>query len=379
MSLPPLSTVYCINFPDNWLLGIDLYYFQSTPQYQGVKLIPPGFHVLHWGADTDSIRSGKFFFSKNESKLVILRYNSLLEKVEVEEEIGELDTSAIKGRLGDAYRFMIVYDSLKSSVLEKAEESLSSINWNSLTNNITDELIHFILPQHQIASSTSTTEKENNILKQSLIDSAKIRSERSSSKIDDDHIIQSLVDQSDLELNLIDVDIKKRLKDPSVVGRNLTNSFLDKSWYLQETIDTLGGFKSFLGTIQFSFLLMLVFANYSGAVEWFSLIQLYFSSESHFAENLSDSRAFLNLFFIHLRALPQEYFDQFWDKKDFIKMIIEYHENVYSKTDGWGLFDEEILGISLKIFDFLETSYGIDLPDQTAYDNDEFDELIEIQ
>lgn len=95
MSVPPLTTVICLNVPEGWLFGVDLQFFQTTPQFHGVKAIPNGFHVVHWGVDQQNVRSSHFFVAEDQ-KVVILRWNKETEEMEIGDEIGELDISAIK-------------------------------------------------------------------------------------------------------------------------------------------------------------------------------------------------------------------------------------------------------------------------------------------
>jgi hypothetical protein len=97
MSIPPLTTVICLNVPDGWLFGVDLQFFQTTPQFRGVKAIPNGVHVVHWGVDQQNVRSGHFFVAEDQN-VVILRWNKEKEEMEIGDEIGELDISAIKSR-----------------------------------------------------------------------------------------------------------------------------------------------------------------------------------------------------------------------------------------------------------------------------------------
>lgn len=373
MSLPPLTTVFCIGFPENWLLGIDIFYFNSTANFNGVKLVPTGFHSFHWGANSDSIRSGKLFISHStENQLIILKWDQSQEQVVTESDIGELDVSAIKSRLGDAYRFMIVYDDLKRQTLSKADKTLHDLDWDTLTHYIDDETIKRILPKKAIVSSTSTTAYENEILRRSLFDAAKDRAKKSryvnDKEVADDKIIQSLVDQNLDELMFTEIDIKKKVhSESSRQGRDLTNIYLDKSWYLTDFINSVGGFKKFLGEFELGFILLLSFANYSGALQWFKIAQLFLDSETYFVVKKLESLQFLEIFNIHLNSIILDYIDQFWDTKSFASMLHNFHKNVYS-PEGWQL-DQDLLRVSKETFKLCESRFGICFPDKNIYNS----------
>lgn len=372
MSLPPLTTVFCIGFPENWILGIDIFYFNSTPKFNGVKLIPSGLHTFHWGANLDSVRSGKFFVShSNESQLIILKWDQTQEAVLTESDIGELDVSAIKSRLGDAYRFMIVYDDLKRETLQKAEREFHDLDWEALTHHIDAATIARILPKSNIISSTSTTAHENEILRKSLLDAAKDRANKSrdvsDKEVAEDEIIRTLVDKDVEELRFTEIDIRKKVEsESSRQGRDLTNIYLDKSWYLIDLIKNVGSFQKFLGEFELAFILLQLFANYSGALQWFKIVQLFLGCEEFFSVKVSESLKFLSLFKMHLKSIVLDYFDQFWDTKAFTTMIVGFHENIYS-PEGWQV-NPKVMQVSEEIFKLCESKFGISFPHKSQYE-----------
>lgn len=373
MSLPPLTTVYCLNFPENWLLGIDIYYFQSTLQFSGVKLIPPGTHTFHWGLDAENSRSGIFFTGKEEaSSLVLLKWDAVNETVLTEADMPGLEASAIKSRLGEAYKFMIVYDELKRATVEQSHGTFTAVSWNNLTKHLTGPIHTSILPPGQLASSTLTTKIESELLRKSLYDAAKDRAklERTSDdkEVADDEIIRSLLDQNDSELKFTEINIKKRMANPNFTGWDMTSSYLDKSWYLGELLASRRskGLKSFLGEMQLSFLLLLIYANFSGALQWFTIVQLVLDCETAFVSNAQLSVRFLQVMKDHLEVSPPEYFGQFWDEKEFARTMLHFHENVHG-PEGWGIKSSIVRGLCEDIFSICERKKGIVFPDKSSY------------
>lgn len=374
MSLPPLTTVYCIGFPDELLVGIDLYYFQSTPQFAGIKLIPSGTHVFHWGnGDNSSGRSGVFFTAKGENQqVVILKWDTEQERAITEHEMFEVDVSKAKSRLGDAYPMMIVYEELARQTVEKAQGTFTTVSWERITSDITANTCKRVLPPQGIVSSLSTSAKENELLKQSLHDAAKDRANKdrsvSDSEVAEDKIIQGIVDQKDQELHFTTFDIKKRLTDPVFEGRNLTMLYLDKSWYLEEIIKTFPRpqFKELLGEIELAFVVLVIFANFASASTWLSLVHLLLDCEISFSGSPQSSISFLRLFKNQLLLLPEEYQDQFWAPRDFQRLMREFHEKIYS-PDGWTVSSPVVEALCKEIFDICQAKMGVTLPDVSSY------------
>lgn len=380
MSLPPLTTLFCIDFPPDILVGIDFYYLQSNTQFAGIKLIPPGTHTFHWGGTEASTgRSGIFFTGTNEEKLVFLKWDAEQERAITEEEMLPLDVSKFKTRLGDMYKFMIVYEELARQTIEKSAGTFTAVSWQSLANHITSSTYSRILPKNGVASSILTTQQENELLSKSLHDAAKDRAkmERSvpNSEVADDEIIQGLLNQTDQEMHFTSIDIKSRLRNPSFTGRNLTALYLDKTWYLNEILRSslTPGFKSFLGEVEFAFLMLLIYANYSAAIAWFNLIRLVLDCETAFVSSTHYSALFLRLLKNQLLILPSEYQDQFWSRRDFQRLMGEFHEKIYS-PEGWNLTDAVLEALCSEIFATCETTMGLVFPDSASYAHREMGE-----
>lgn len=295
MSLPPLTTVVCLNIPEGWLFGVDLQFFQTTPQFYGIKAIPDGIHVVHWGANQESVRSGHFF-AANDQSVVIVRWNSEREEMEIgEEDIGELNVSATKSRIGEYYRFMIQYP--------------ESDIWRELVSKIKQTNIDDSLAK--VVNSTSTSKEENEILKQSIHESANTRAVNSGTKVEDDKIVKSLIDQPDA-IKFLEIDLKKSFK-PSELGSDRTQHMLDKTWYLNNIVLEQQSFDYLLGELQLGFLLMLVLANFSGAQQWLKIVELLTHCDKDIEGIPSRYRVFINIVTTQLENCPLEYVDGFLD------------------------------------------------------------------
>ncbi|KLJ07757.1 hypothetical protein EMPG_16766 [Blastomyces silverae] len=62
-SQSPTPTVLLTSVPPKTLLGIDLICFATTPNFHGIKNLPPGPHFLYTGTtESFSLRNGEWFF-----------------------------------------------------------------------------------------------------------------------------------------------------------------------------------------------------------------------------------------------------------------------------------------------------------------------------
>ncbi|PUU79667.1 AAR2 protein-domain-containing protein, partial [Tuber borchii] len=60
-------SLHLTSIPPGTFIGIDLTTFTSTPAFQGIKLIPPGLHLLYYSTTTDSsLRNGFWFYAHPE-------------------------------------------------------------------------------------------------------------------------------------------------------------------------------------------------------------------------------------------------------------------------------------------------------------------------
>lgn len=313
MSLPPQTTVVCIGIPEGYLFGIDTQFFQTTPQFRGIKLIPDGVHVVHWGSDEQSVRSGHFFVASDQG-LVILRWDPDNEQMILASDMSELDVSAVKSRLGEYYAFMV--------------SCPSSDQWQELTSHITQPILNLV---PQTVTSSSTSVEENALLKKSLYDSALKRAEQSGTAVEEDRIIQSVVDQGDKGdvLEFTAFDLKKTWREDAV-GRERTEQARDKTWYLNEVVLPKCGFYNLLGELQLGFVLMIILANYSGAQQWMKIVQLLGNSLSDMELHPERYSALVGLLLTQLQTIPEEYFESFVDKEQFQTVL----ENLDAMVSG---------------------------------------------
>lgn len=181
-----------------------------------------------------------------------------------------------------------------------------SDNWDILSDCIKSSNLSNLAVT---VTSTSTTREENEILKQSLYESASNRAEQAGTDVEDDKIVQSLVDQPDA-LVFQDIDLKHSYKEGEV-GSERTKNLLDKSWYLNNVVLKSISFEYLLGELQLGFLLVLVLANFSSAQQWLKIVDLLTRCESDLQQNPTRYSKFVKIVTSQLNICPQEYVEGF--------------------------------------------------------------------
>lgn len=183
-----------------------------------------------------------------------------------------------------------------------------SDNWHNLSNCIKDSNLSNSLAV--TVTSTSTTREENEILRKSLYESASNRAKQTGTKVEDDEIVQSLVDQHDDVLVFQDIDLKHSYKEGEI-GSERTKSLLDKSWYLNTVVLKSISFDYLLGELQVGFLLMLILANFSSAQQWLKIVDLLTRCETDLKQNPARYSKFVKIVTYQLDSCPQEYIESF--------------------------------------------------------------------
>ncbi|KVH92402.1 A1 cistron-splicing factor, AAR2 [Cynara cardunculus var. scolymus] len=126
-----------LDVPQHTLLGIDTQMFSVGPNFKGIKMIPPGPHIIYYSS---SNRGGSefspmigFFIDLNPSEVIIRKWDQRGERlVKVSEEEEERYTLAVQGLEFDRY--------LGPYTLSQFGE------WKMLSNYITKSTIERIEP-----------------------------------------------------------------------------------------------------------------------------------------------------------------------------------------------------------------------------------------
>lgn len=311
MNIPPRTTVIFSNIPENWLVGIDLQFFNTNRILKGIKLIPDGIHVLHFAKDQSSIRHG-FYINCKEGDVVICYWDAKEEKILIDDEIGELNITKEMSKLSEYYSFMI--------------SCPPDPEWKKLTTYINFGQVNYILPRGKRIDSVLTSTDENNLLLDALHKSAESRN------IANDPIVNSIIDQSDEEIKYTLIDLKKTIR-PNGEASEKTKDSLDKSWFFNQLLTS--GYNSnedmLLSEFQQSFLNMIIFGNYSSSIQWLKFIKVVLNCKEIVESKLSFFEKFLDVLYVQFQKFQEEYMDEFISEDFLDTTISEFEYSVKEK------------------------------------------------
>ncbi|CAN6638582.1 A1 cistron-splicing factor Aar2p [Trichomonascus vanleenenianus] len=270
-----MSTTVSIVVPDGWLVGIDTHYFNTTPQFRGIKNVPPnevegGVHVVHWGRDAQNLRSAYFFVAAlNET--IRLKWDASSEAMQLDENGTSIDEREAM--------YMLNYPESDAN------------KWMDLTDYITRSVLARILPPGMVDTATSSR-KENKQLEDIL--------EQKGQAISDS--------QKEPEFTFTEVDLKHTWPSHTSPAE-VTKHSIDKSWYLTHVVLKRQSFDSLMGELQLAFLLVLLLANYSAGQQWITIIELLLGCDDYPGENRQNYSLFFEILENQLKACPEEYFE----------------------------------------------------------------------
>jgi A1 cistron-splicing factor AAR2 len=276
----PSTTLLFVNLPPKTFIGTNLISFNSSPQFHGIKNVPPGLYFIYTGADaTLSMRNGIWLTIAPHQPHITLKWTPEDEHLVVFPE-----------SIAAPPRGLIDYQTLASASSNAADRASTSTaaaaspdDFTSLSSHITPALITRILTQNTI-SSISTAPRDSEIAGLPHIDASVY---------------------PDSTLGFLDIDLQ-RTWNKDDVGAIRTERARDRSWYLGYLMDKAGegldvnhgtngiaeeqrqrrqrGAEFLLGELQFSFLMVMMLANYSCLEQWKRLLSVLLTCKTALGE-----------------------------------------------------------------------------------------------
>jgi A1 cistron-splicing factor AAR2 len=128
----------------------------------------------------------------------------------------------------------------------------SQTTWSDLTCYITVDLLNRILPPDWVFTSQTASTNDEATDRLSSLPSSK----------------------SEAILNFTSINLKRTF-NPKALGRERTEQFLDKSYYLESLLQHLPDELALLGELQLSFLTLLYMNNFSGFEAWKNIFTVF--------------------------------------------------------------------------------------------------------
>ncbi|EAS33323.3 AAR2 family protein [Coccidioides immitis RS] len=313
----PTPTLVISDLPPTTLVGIDLFSFNSTPNFYGVKDLPPGAHFLYTSTtESFSLRSGEWFYvgengspnqlaRQSHIDIRLRKWDKALEAVVPVDENSDagrqqaMRQRANLGRIWASGGFLAYQSQLNArptttvgdganTISYQHERAPSRGDWQRLSSSISPSVLDRILGQSDsldqrwtITSGSSASRDTDYIPGLSTTDMANS---------------MGVAGEREKELRFIPVDLKKTWRE-GAIGRERTEAAQDRSWALGDLIkhgipapklsdvnSDAAGEEQVLGELQFTFLMVLTLMNFSSLEQWKRLLGLILTCKSAMKE-----------------------------------------------------------------------------------------------
>ena len=270
-------TALLLSLPSSILCSIDLLSFTTTPQFYGIKAIPPGYHFIFTSETTSlSIRDGFWFdipttpsTSTSPPPLIVRKWDALtgsLRPVEDPESYRE-QVAGLWERGLTPYR---------QSASKEAEEVG---DWAKLTEHVKPRLLSDLTqnPEWKITSASCAEEDRDEI----------------------PGLTAAEVGEEEREMGVLGIDLKRTWRE-GAVGRERTEAATDRSWALGDVVERWREEGEewgdvVLGQMEACFLMVLTVANYSCLEEWKRIVGLVLTCKRAVREREGWFATFLSL------------------------------------------------------------------------------------
>ncbi|KAJ2869984.1 hypothetical protein FB639_004698 [Coemansia asiatica] len=292
-----------LDAPKGLDFGIDLDTWETGPLFKGLKMIPPGIHYIHYSEKQVGIQSGFLYnFSAKEAET---------EQLYPSDHVPPVQVDRIRQGIRDLDKGLGAYP------LDSAHSSYQ--RWQRLTNYITPQMIHELLPPSgEFSSATGSIYEDEELekAKKSLHQDAANKSSPSTT-------LSTSLDR----FNFVHSNIKHSFP-PGASPEFVMKYSRDKSWLLKTLLSTQwqDNTQLLLGEIQLAFVIIFAGQNFSGLEHWKFLLHLTL----YCREALEDCQLVESLFLplldvicFQLLECPGEFAASVLEQDNFIAAVLE--------------------------------------------------------
>ena len=275
------ASILLLGLPLSILCGIDLLSFTTTPKFQGLKDIPPGYHFVFTSESSSfSLRDGFWLHvpelsASNVATLIVRRWDHASNTLRPVS-----DPESYRPQLKDLWeRNLSPY---RQSANQDGTATVEKVDWADLTDHVTPALLQNLCHSEddwRISSGSSRPQDKDDI----------------------PGLIPEETGLEELELGGLGIDLKRTWRE-GAVGRERTEGAVDRSWALGDLdhrwrkLDSDGAWgDALLGQMQICFLMVVTVVTYSCLEEWIRCLALTLTSKDAVFEHVAWYVAFLGL------------------------------------------------------------------------------------
>jgi len=294
------GAIYILHDPPTALeFGIDLFSWKTGEKFKGIKMIPPGIHLITFSsinAKTGEVGLKTSIFKKFKVKEVTVgAWDSQNEDIYplIEKDPDQVERYQTDIRSLDPFLGAFPYDG-------------SYRTWLGLTNHINDEVLERLNPKSGKILSVSSPESFSYIDKNvKNIDSLKQQeSERENLSADN-------------TVAYTPIDFKKIPKtNPS--PQEITKFGMDKSLLLEKIKRSYSNEEGILGELQYAFVCFLVGQSFEGFEQWKQLIRLFTNCDEIILTEKKLFSDFLEVVYRQIAQIPDDLFVELESENNFL-------------------------------------------------------------
>lgn len=290
------ATLVMLDVPVGTEFGIDLKSWNTLDSFKGIKMIPPGFHYVHYSAvDEFGEATPKvgFFHIFKKSEFLVKRWDAKEEDLS-SETIEEETVERYKSNLKDLDRFLgcYPYDIWKQ--------------WKELTNHITPSLVERCLPICGFVRSALELEYCTDAARPRGGESSSKRRRRSGITIEEkeDELLPDMKPKPGTELQLSKIPCKQYPDGASPT--EITKYSLDTSYALDTVLKKLTLPIEIIGEMELAFVCFLVGQSFDAFEHWKKLVSLICGADCAISQRRTIYIEFMKALEVQLMHVPED-------------------------------------------------------------------------
>ncbi|XP_011498606.1 PREDICTED: protein AAR2 homolog [Ceratosolen solmsi marchali] len=290
------GTFIVLDVPIGTEFGIDIKSWNSDDNFKGIKMIPPGFHFIHYSAVDQYGESAPrigFFHNFNKSDFIVKRWDASLESIS-SESVSEETVQRLKENLKELDRFLGAYpfDIWKQ--------------WKDLTNKIDSSIAERCAPQCGFVNSALELVNYDDASRPRGSETSKKRKRQIGLTVEEkeEQLLPDLKPKPGTELRL--TELPEKFYPDNATPSEITRHSLDSSYALNTLLDKLNNPMEVIGELQLSFVCFLSGQSLESFEHWKKLLSLICTADSLIPTRRAIYVEFMNTLDIQLLYVPEE-------------------------------------------------------------------------
>ncbi|KAL3885187.1 hypothetical protein ACJMK2_025279 [Sinanodonta woodiana] len=298
------ATLLFFDVPEGTEFGIDYNSWTVGPNFQGVKMIPPGIHFVYYSSRSNNGDTGPrtgFFYNFQRQEIIVRKWDKYNEDVKTD-PVSEDEVERYRKNMENLDRFLgpYPYENYKK--------------WVSMSSYVTADLLNRLQPENRRISSVTEFISEASDSKSRL---AAMQS-KMETESDSRDKLPELTTKPEAVVHFTKLHNQRYPQGSS--PDEITKHSLDSSYVLEQTIKSSYQSKEMdlLGEIQFSFICFLIGQVYDAFDQWKKLVHLMCNSKEALEKHNELYMNLISVLHYQIREIPEDFFVDIVSQHNFL-------------------------------------------------------------